>query len=143
VVVAFRSGSIHEWHALDKLRLRLLLTNSIVPLILCLLALLLVSVDPRPAWIWRLCSALALILTISIGFILGRPSFVDELKLGRGTRFLLISFGVLAVAAMILQIYNLAVLNAFWPFYATILLQLITGTIQFVRLILIQPHASQ
>jgi hypothetical protein len=32
VVVAFRSGPLHEWSVLDKLRLWLLLGNSLVPL---------------------------------------------------------------------------------------------------------------
>jgi len=31
VVVVFRSGSVHEWSPIDKLRLRLLLSNSILP----------------------------------------------------------------------------------------------------------------
>jgi hypothetical protein len=34
VVVVFRRESVHEWSAIDKLRLRLLLANSILPLVL-------------------------------------------------------------------------------------------------------------
>jgi hypothetical protein len=145
VVVAFRSGSVHQWQAIDKLRLRLLLNNSLVPLILCLLALFLVSVDPHQFWTWRVCSALALVLTISIGMVMsrGHASSLRESKFGRGSKVLFFSFSVFGVAAMILQIYNLAILNAFWPFYATVLFQLITGAVQFVRLILVQPEASQ
>jgi hypothetical protein len=67
VVVAFRSGLVHEWKAIDKMRLRFLLNNSITPLILCLLALWLVSVDPHQVWIWRACSALAIALITLIG----------------------------------------------------------------------------
>ena len=37
VVVVFRRESVHEWSLLDKLRLRLLLANSILPLGLNLL----------------------------------------------------------------------------------------------------------
>jgi hypothetical protein len=33
VVVVFRRESVHEWSPIDKLRLRLLLTNSILPLV--------------------------------------------------------------------------------------------------------------
>jgi len=143
VVVAFRSGSVHEWQTVDKLRLRLLLNNSIVPLILCLLAVWLASVDPHQIWIWRACSALALVLTISIGMIMSgaRASSLRELKLGHGSRLLFFSFSVLGIVAMLLQIYNLAILNAFWPFYATVIFQLVTGAVQFVRLILIQPES--
>jgi len=32
VVVVFRRESVHEWSPVDKFRLRLLLTNSILPL---------------------------------------------------------------------------------------------------------------
>ncbi len=47
VVVVFRRESVHEWSTLDKFRLRLLLTNSILPLGLCMIALLLLSIEAR------------------------------------------------------------------------------------------------
>jgi drug/metabolite transporter (DMT)-like permease len=46
VVVVFRRESIHEWSPLDRFRLRSLLTNSILPLGLCMIALLLLTVEP-------------------------------------------------------------------------------------------------
>jgi hypothetical protein len=144
VVVAFRSGLVHEWKAIDKMRLRFLLNNSITPLILCLLALWLMSVDPHQVWIWRACSALAIALITLIGILMGgssRSSF-RNLEWDRGSRLLFFSFSVLGIVAMILQIYNLAVLNAFWPFYAAVIFQLVTGAVQFVRLILIQPESA-
>lgn len=144
VVVAFRSGSVHEWQPIDKLRLRLLLNNSIVPLILCMVAMLLVSVNPQPPWIWRMCSVFALALMIPLALVItrrARDSAGLDLKRVGGSKLLLFSFGVLGTAAMLLQIYNLAVLNCFWAFYATVVFQLITGAIQFVRLILIQPES--
>jgi hypothetical protein len=145
VVVAFRSGALHEWQPIDKLRLRLLLNNSIVPLILCMIAMLLLSVRPEPPWIWRACSVLALVLTIPLGVVMSRSPRSPEsprLEFSGPPRLLFVSFGVLGVGAMALQIYNMAILNAFWAFYATVVLQLITGAIQFVRLILIQPEPS-
>jgi hypothetical protein len=145
VVVAFRSGSVHEWQPIDKLRLRLLLNNSIVPLILCIVAILLVSVNPQPPWIWRVCSLLALALTVPFGLVITRgardSAGLDVKRAGR-SKLLFFSFSVLGTAAMLLQIYNLTVLNCFWAFYATVAFQLITGAIQFVRLILIQPEPS-
>jgi len=45
VVVVFRRESVHEWSTLDKFRLRLLLTNSILPLGLRMIALLLLSIE--------------------------------------------------------------------------------------------------
>ncbi|HEY4271799.1 MAG TPA: hypothetical protein VGM65_07325 [Candidatus Udaeobacter sp.] len=43
VVVVFRRESVHEWSAVDKLRLRLLLGNSLVPLSLSMLGMLLLT----------------------------------------------------------------------------------------------------
>jgi hypothetical protein len=65
VVVVFRREAVHEWSGIDKLRLRLLLVNSILPLALSMLALLLLSVEPMPPGIWRWCSAIALIVNLS------------------------------------------------------------------------------
>jgi hypothetical protein len=142
VVVAFRSGSIHEWQLIDQLRLRLLLYNSILPLILCLIGILLMSVNPQPPWIWRACSALALVLTIPFAVLMQRAgsATIREMRLGGGSRLLFVSFSVLGMAAMLLQIYNLIILNSFWAFYATVVFQLITGAIQFIRLIIIPPE---
>ena len=53
VVVVFRSGSVHEWSPINKLRLRLLLSNSILPLLLCMIGLLLLTIRPAPAGTWR------------------------------------------------------------------------------------------
>src|SRR5204863_345586 len=44
VVVVFRRESIHEWSPADRLRLRLLLTNSILPLVFCMIGILLAAV---------------------------------------------------------------------------------------------------
>src|SRR5712672_2802902 len=67
VVVAFRSGVLHEWAPIDKLRLRLLLGNSVVPLLTCLAAMLLLSVKPPPPCIWRACSSVALAFVVPFG----------------------------------------------------------------------------
>ena len=48
VVVVFRRESVHEWSPIDKFRLRLLLTNSILPLAFCMIGLLLLTIEPAP-----------------------------------------------------------------------------------------------
>ncbi len=53
VVVVFRRESVHEWSLIDKFRLRLLLTNSILPLSFCMIGLLLLTIRPAPAGTWR------------------------------------------------------------------------------------------
>jgi hypothetical protein len=54
VVVVFRTESVHQWSAVDKFRLRLLLGNSVIPLTFCLFGLLLLVFSPPPTGIWRL-----------------------------------------------------------------------------------------
>jgi len=61
VVVVFRREAVHEWSEIDKLRLRLLLANSILPLALSMLGLLLLTIKPMPPGSWRWCSGMALI----------------------------------------------------------------------------------
>src|ERR1041385_4846703 len=64
VVVVFRRESVHEWSTVDKLRLRLLLGNSILPLGLCMLGMLLLTIKPMPAGIWRWCSGIAFVVSL-------------------------------------------------------------------------------
>jgi hypothetical protein len=46
IVVVFRPGGLHEWSPLERFRLRLLLINSTMPLVLALLGLLLLTIEP-------------------------------------------------------------------------------------------------
>jgi hypothetical protein len=48
--------------------------------------------------------------------------------------------GVVGIAATLLQLYNAVVLNAFWPFFTAIVLQLIGAMFQFARMILRPPE---
>jgi hypothetical protein len=55
VVVVFRREAVHQWSALDKFRLRLLLGNSVLPLCLCAVALVLLTIEPVPTGVWKWC----------------------------------------------------------------------------------------
>jgi hypothetical protein len=46
----------------------------------------------------------------------------------------------LGIAANLLQLYNAALLGAFWPFFSGIVVQLLTGIFQFARMILLRPE---
>ena len=141
VVVVFRSGALHEWAPIDKLRLRLLLSSSVVPLLACIVAMLLLSVKPPPPWIWRACSGLSIAFAVPFGI----STMKGVRAIGYGglgmvgtSRFLFFGLGIVGMAAtLLLQIYNVVVLNAFWAFFATIVVQLVAGILQFVRLILL------
>ena len=67
VVVVFRRESVREWSPIDKFRLRLLLTNSILPLGLCVIALLLLTVEPTLIGVWRWCSSVGFVVLLFFG----------------------------------------------------------------------------
>jgi hypothetical protein len=143
VVVVFRREAVHEWSDIDRLRLRLLLANSLLPLGLCMLGLLLLSISPSPAGIWRSCSGVALVIFLM--FLITTAKFFRslnsrEIEQDGRSRLMVNFFGALGIAAMLLQLYNVAVLGAFWAFFAAIVYQLVTAMAQFARMILLLPE---
>ena len=143
VVVVFRREAVHEWSDIDKLRLRLLLADSILPLGLSMLGLLLLTVEPTPSGIWRWCSAILLVVTLSFGTAITksfRRLTLRNVQRQPVTRFIFVVFGVFGIAAMLLQLYNVVWLDMFWPFFAGIVYQLITAMAQFARMILLLPE---
>src|ERR1043166_6967723 len=70
VVVVFRREAVHEWSAPDKLRLRFLLANSTLPLGLCMLGLLLLTIKPMPPGIWRWCSGISFVVSLLFAIIM-------------------------------------------------------------------------
>jgi hypothetical protein len=144
VVVVFRRESVHEWSPLDKFRLRLLLMNSVLPLALCMLGLLFLSIKPLPGSIWNWCSGFALIILVLFAVtsvtIFRRLHLRQLQSYGRATHFVFYLFGILGTAATVLQLYNVAILGAFWPFFTGIVFQLTAAMFQFMRIILMPPE---
>lgn len=143
VVVVFRPDSVHQWSALDRLRLRLLLSGSIFPLGYALFAMLLLTMTPPPPQIWRWCSALAAICAVAGGittFIAMRK--ISRAELAGTTRTLFYPVSVIGTAAILLQFYNISVLNRFWPFFFAIVVHIIAAMLQFMRIVLLPPHTS-
>ncbi len=141
VVVVFRRESVHDWSPVDKLRLRLLLTNSILPLVLCMIGLLLLTIRPVPADIWRWCSGFAFVVSLLFAITMTkhfRRLALREVQSEPLTRFVFYLFGTIGIAANLLQLYNAASLGAFWPFFTGIVVQLVTGMFQFARMILLR-----
>src|SRR5256885_7996371 len=144
VVVVFRRESVHEWSPLDKFRLRLLLMNSVLPLALCMLGLLFLTIKPLPADIWKWCSVFAfvvLVLFAVTSMTIFRRLHLRQLQsYGRATHFVFNLFGILGTAVILLQLYNAAILGAFWPFFTGIVFQLTAAMFQFMRIILMPPE---
>lgn len=141
VVVVFRRESVHDWSTLDKFRLRLLLANSILPLALCIIALVFLTIEPALTGVWRWCSCVAFVafapfaITTTMAF---RRFGLQRLQ-GAPANFVFYLFATLGTAATLLQLYNAALLGAFWPFFTGIVLQLVAAMFQFARMILLPP----
>jgi hypothetical protein len=142
VVVVFRRESIHEWSPIDKFRLRLLLANSILPLGLCMIALLLLVIQPALTGVWRWCSGIAFVVFLLLGITTttGFRRFNMQRLQSAPANFIFYFVATLGIAATLLQLYNAVWLGAFWPFFAGIVLQLIGAMFQFARMILLSPE---
>lgn len=143
VVVVFRRESVHEWSSIHKLRLRLLLANSILPLLLCMVGLLLLTIRPAPVGIWRWCSGFAFVVLLLFAVTMTkqfRRFDPRDIQRERGMRLIMYFFGALGMAAMLLQVFNTFLLGAFWPFFTAIVVHLTTAVFQFARMILLPPE---
>ena len=141
VVVVFRRESVHNWSTLDKFRLRLLLANSILPLGLCVIALLLLTVQPTLIGVWRWCSSVGFVVFLAFGItvnISSRRLHLRQLQ-DAPANFIFHLFAVLGWGAILLQLCNVALLGAFWPFFAGIVLQIVAAMLQFARMIFSSP----
>jgi hypothetical protein len=108
-----------------------------------MLGLLLLTIKPAPPGIWRWCSGIALVA--NLWFVTGigktfRRLDLRNLQRERSSRFIFYLFGAFGTASVVLQLYNIALLAAFWPFFAGIVYQLITAMAQFARMILLLPE---
>jgi hypothetical protein len=145
VAVVFGNAAVHEWRPLDKLRLRLLLTTSTLPLGLCLIAILLLAAGVGDATIWRVMSALAVCVFATAGYIVQREfrrMDSSEVKRLPSSRAVFYTTGLAGVATILLMIYNIFALGAFWPFFSAIVCSMLASVLQFVRLIALQPGRS-
>lgn len=137
IVVVFLPESVHQWSHADRFRLRLLLSNSIFPLAYSLFGMLLLTIKPPPASIWQWCSAFAAIFQVPFAIanlITARRFSADEFK--GVPKILFYPLFAIGVSTILLQLYNIAVLNRFWPFFAGIFVHLMAAMLQFVRLVL-------
>jgi hypothetical protein len=140
VVVVFRPDSVHVWSGLDRTRLQLLLHNSLCPLAYALFGMLLLTIKPTPLWIWRDCSLFALLFQTPGAIIAFRNARVltpEEKK--HTSKTLLYTIGAMGVVTQLFQVWNIATLNLFWPFFLSIVMHLMAGMLQFTRMVLLLP----
>jgi hypothetical protein len=142
IVVVFRPDAIHQWSALDRFRLRLLLTNSALPFADSLFAILLLTIDPAPVSIWRLCSAFSLATQIPFRVSMGKAMRrVPPSEHQSVNKWIYYTIGVVAGVALALQVINIFAWNQFWPFFAGMFVNLVAAVVQFLRLVLL-PHGQ-
>ena len=139
VVVAFRSGSVHEWSPVDKFRLQILLMNSALPFMLSIFGLLLLATKLDEPTTWRWCSLVAFISAVLTGQFISRGFRAvsrEQLYASTSRRWVFLSSGVIGVVATLLQLYNVIRLQTFWPFLAVISTWLWLAMVQFVLLVI-------
>jgi hypothetical protein len=140
VVGAFRPGSIHQWSPLDRLRLRLLLFNSICPLACALFGMFMLTIKPTPLWIWRTSSLFAFVFQLPGAIAVYKTiRKIGPAELKGSISGLFYGLGVIASGIMVLQLINIVRLNLFWPFFLSISWQLLAGMLQFARMVLLLP----
>jgi hypothetical protein len=142
VVVVFGGGSLHEWTRVDRFRLQLLLTFSLLPLGLSLVGLFFLVTPILRSEVWFTSSAVATAVLVTAG-ALNLRHFLhfsrQELSSAGASRVVFYSASAAGAAAILLQIYNLVRLQQFWPFLAALVLQILVASLQFARLVMKRP----
>jgi drug/metabolite transporter (DMT)-like permease len=103
VVVVFRRESVHEWSPID-----------ILPLGLCVTAILLLTIEPTLTGVWRWCSGAAFVVFLAFAIVVNTNFRHLKLRPSQGT----VANFIFYLFATLLQSYNVALLGAFWPFFA-------------------------
>jgi hypothetical protein len=142
VVAVFGAGPLHEWPQVDRFRLKLLLSFSLLPLTLCMLGLLFLATAAAQPVVWRWSSGFAAALFLAAGSW-NLAQFIrfpaTELHNAAASKVVFYGGATLGFATCALQLYNLAALAKFWPFLAAIVVSVLGATLQFARLVLNRP----
>ena len=141
VVAVFGTDPVHQWSRLNRLRLRLLLTMSSIPVALCLVALVLLATPLDETVVWRSVSAIA-----ALGFAAAAATAqwgmsrvqANELDRPGGSRAIFYATGAAGAASILLLVYNAIQLGAFWPFLTAVVVSMLAALLQFVRLVFLR-----
>lgn len=144
VVAVFGPGAVHEWDEGDRLRLRLLLLASIIPLCLSLLGLFLLTTGLGPTFAWQVCSTLGAVSFLAVGVhSLRRFRSIGVVRMNAtpGSNIVFLTTSIVGLATCALQIVNVAMLQTFWPFFAQVVVGMLMALLQFARLIVTRPQS--
>src|SRR4051812_28377220 len=136
IVVVFRPDSVHQWSTLDQFRLRLLLTNSALPLADSLFAILLLSVDPPPIAIWRWCSAFSLATQIPFRILTGTA--MRRIAAGEhqsGNKKIYYSVGRIGGGALVVQLVKPFSWDPVLAFFSRMFFNLFSPLVLFLPLV--------
>ncbi|HLY04768.1 MAG TPA: hypothetical protein VKR31_03375 [Rhizomicrobium sp.] len=145
VVAVFGTNPVHEWSPLNRLRVRLLLTMSSIPVALCLLAVVLLTTGLYETVIWRSVSAVAALAFLMATVMAQRGMSrvpASELNRSDGSRSTFYTTGAVGAAAILLLIYNVFLLGAFWPLLTAVVVAMMAALLQFVRLVFLRPGGT-
>lgn len=65
----------------------------------------------------------------------------QQIQSALATGFAFYLFALLGTGAILLRFFNIAIFNAFWPFFTCIVVHLLAAMFQFARIILLPPEA--
>jgi hypothetical protein len=102
-----------------------------------------VKLSVVPAGIWRWGSGFAFVMFLLFAVTttnIFRRLDLPQIPREHATRFVFYLFGSAGIAAALLQLYNVAFLGAFWPFFTGIVFQITTAMFQFGPILLISPE---
>jgi hypothetical protein len=137
VISVFGSRSRESWSVIERFRIESLLSASLAAVALALLGLALVAADADGSLVWNVSSIawLAWALVTQIRLF---PRFRKARSEG-GTISTPYNIAVWAAAATVaaLQIWNIAALHEFWPFFVGLSLNLVPALSFFRRLFLL------
>lgn len=145
VVAVFGTNPVHEWSRLNRLRLRLLLSMSSIPVALCLIAIVFLETGLREAIVWRSISAISAFGFASFSVVAQRAmSRVEASEFDRSghSRTIFYATGAVGLMSILLLLYNAVVLGDFWPFLAAVVVSMLAALLQFVRLVFLRPGGT-
>jgi hypothetical protein len=98
------------------------------------------TMDPGEALSTAAQIAVALAGFAGVTLVFRRES-VQQLQGALATGFAFYLFGLVGTGAVLFQIFNIAILNTFWPFFTGIVVHLLAVMFQFARIIPLSSEA--